>query len=94
MTEEKKEDKAKKKKKPTALKRNIQDEKKYARNRSWKRRIHTARVQFKELSSQDEKSSKLNQLFSLLDKAAKNKVMKKGTVARLKSRYHAKMKSA
>ena len=85
------EDKAKKVKKPTALKRNIQDEKKCARNRSWKRRIHTARIQFTKIESVEEKKLKLSQLFSLFDKAIKNKVMKQGTVSRLKSRYQAKI---
>lgn len=90
MSEEKKEGKVFPKKKPTALKRHKQDEKKHLRNRTWKRRIQTARVQFDNAQGES-KSPLLNTLYSLLDKAVKNKVIKKGRASRLKSRLSSKV---
>ncbi|MCH9621164.1 MAG: 30S ribosomal protein S20 [Chlamydiia bacterium] len=92
MAEDKKEgEKTFPKKKPTALKRHIQDEKKHLRNRTWKRRIQTARVQFETEKNNEAKVPLLNSLYSLLDKAVKNKVLKKGTASRLKSRFTKKV---
>jgi small subunit ribosomal protein S20 len=92
MAEEKKEEgKVFPKKKPTALKRHLQDEKKHLRNRTWKRRIQTARVQFEEEKSLESKAPLLQALYSLLDKAVKNNVIKKGRASRLKSRFSKKV---
>lgn len=88
MAEEKK-DEGKKlpSKKPTALKRHIQDSKKHMRNRTWKRRIQTARASFEKESNKETKIPLLKNIYSLLDKAVKNKVIKKGKASRLKSRF-------
>jgi ribosomal protein S20 len=85
MADETKENKLPKKK-ATAAKRHIQDEKKHLRNRTWKRRIQTVRASLEESNSTDEKKPLLVSLYSLLDKAVKNRVMKKGKASRLKSR--------
>lgn len=77
-------------KKPTALKRHLQDEKKHLRNRTWKRRIQTARTQFERESTSEAKTSLLTTLYSLLDKAVKNSVIKKNKASRLKSRFSKK----
>ena len=77
-------------KKPTALKRHVQDEKKHLRNRTWKRRIQTARAQFDKEQAGETKTSLLNTLYSLLDKAVKNSVIKKNKALRLKSRFSKK----
>ena len=88
MAEEKNEGEKKfPKKKPTALKRHIQDEKKHLRNRTWKRRIQTARAEFESEKSAEAKAPLLKTLYSLLDKAVKNNVIKKGRASRLKSRF-------
>jgi small subunit ribosomal protein S20 len=89
--DEKKEGKVYPKKKPTALKRHIQDEKKHMRNRTWKRRIQTARAQFEKEGSAEAKAPLLKTLYSLVDKAVKNKVIKKGKALRLKSRFAKKV---
>ena len=90
MAEKKDEEKKLPKKKPTALKRHVQDEKKHIQNRTWKRRIQTARSQFDDKSTPSEKAPLLKNLFSLLDKAVKNKIIKKGRASRLKSRFSKK----
>ncbi len=78
------------KKKPTALKRRKQDDKKHLRNRTWKRRIQTARAQFEKETAGEEKTSLLQTLYSLLDKAVKNSIIKKNKASRLKSRFSKK----
>jgi small subunit ribosomal protein S20 len=72
---------------PTPLKRHLQDEKKHMRNRTWKRRIQTAKVQFEKEGNPEAKAPLLQTLYSLLDKAVKNKVIKKGKASRTKSRF-------
>ena len=74
-------------KKPTALKRRIQDEKKHMRNRTWKRRIQTAKVAFEKETNAETKAPLLKAVYSLLDKAVKNKVIKKGKASRTKARF-------
>jgi ribosomal protein S20 len=74
-------------KRPTALKRHLQDEQKHLRNRTWKRRIQTAKVQFEKETNQEAKLPLLQTIYSLLDKAVKNKVIKKGKASRTKSRF-------
>lgn len=85
--EQKSEGKEFPKRKPTALKRHKQDEKKHLRNRTWKRRIQTARVQFENEATGEKKTSLLQSLYSLLDKAVKNSIIKKNKASRLKSRF-------
>jgi small subunit ribosomal protein S20 len=89
MAEQKKEEK-KAVKVPTPLKRHKQDAKKNLANRIWKSKIHTARSNFALAKDETEKKSLLNNLYCLLDKAAKNGLFKKNKVSRLKSRLAAK----
>ena len=91
MSEEKKDEKKLPNKRPTPLKRHLQDEKKHLQNRTWKRRIQTARAQFLKEESTEGKTPMLNTFFSLLDKAVKNKVIKKGKASRLKSSFAKKV---
>lgn len=91
MAEEKKDEKKLPNKKPTALKRHLQDEKKHLRNRTWKRKIQTVRAQFEKEGSSEAKAPILKTFYSLLDKAVKNKVIKKGKATRLKSRFAKKV---
>lgn len=79
------------KKKPTALKRRIQDEKKHIRNRTWKRKIQTAKAKFEKETDASAKTTLLSAIYSLLDKAVKNKVIKKGKASRTKSRFSSKV---
>ena len=79
------------KKKPTALKRHIQDEKKHILNRTWKRKIQTTKAKFENEKNADLKKPILNSLYSLLDKAVKNKVIKKGKASRMKSKFSGKI---
>ena len=91
MSEEKKDEKKLPNKRPTPLKRHLQDEKKHLRNRTWKRRIQTVRANFLKEESTEQKGPLLSAFYSLLDKAVKNKVIKKGRASRLKSRFAKKV---
>lgn len=88
MTEEK-EKKPLKKKRPTALKRKLQDKKKCLQNRVLKSKIHTARRAFVNLEG-EAKEGGLNLLYSLIDKAVKKGIFKSNKGSRLKSRLSAK----
>jgi ribosomal protein S20 len=91
MSEDNKDEKKFPNRRPTELKRHLQDEKKHLRNRTWKRRIQTARVQFLKEESTPAKAPLLQTFYSLLDKAVKNKIIKKGKASRLKSRFAKKV---
>ncbi len=84
-------EKKKKVKFPTALKRRKQDEKKSMCNKIVKSKIHTARVKFEEEKESENKKTLLKTLFSLIDKAAKRGVFKRNKADRIKSRLHAKV---
>ncbi|MBS0628667.1 MAG: 30S ribosomal protein S20 [Verrucomicrobia bacterium] len=91
MAEEKK---AAKEKRPTALKRDIQHEKRRLANRSFKSRIKTAVRSYEKVAAEkneQEATTQLNSLYSLLDKAVKTGVYKINKAARLKSKYAAKI---
>lgn len=88
MPEEK--EKKKKEKKPTAMKRILQSERRNARNTQFKSRIKTA---LKDLKASIEKKEtkeiilkKLDLIYSLMDKAVKKKVFKINKANRIKSR--------
>jgi small subunit ribosomal protein S20 len=91
MAEDKKDEKKFPKRRPTAAKRHLQDEKKHLRNRTWKRRIQTLRATFLKQETSEAKVPLLQTFYSLLDKAVKNKVIKKGRASRLKSRFAKKV---
>lgn len=92
MAEEKKE--VKKERRPTAKKRDLQNEKKRLRNRSFKASIKTAVRSFEKVASEkneQEAKVQLNSLYSLLDKAVKSGIYKLNKVSRLKSKYAAQI---
>lgn len=83
-----------KEKRPTPLKRNMQNVKRNMRNRVMKSRVHTAIRHYEEAlekGNSEDSRVKLNEAFSLLDKAAQKGVMKKNTSDRKKARLHARL---
>lgn len=80
----------KKTKRPSALKRDLQSEKKRLSNRSFRSTVHTAIRGIEESLSQKEGQEsvqgKLNDLYSLMDKGVKRGVFKPNKAARTKSR--------
>lgn len=84
----KKQEKTKKIKMPTAKKRDLQNEKKRIRNKSFKSKVKTFIKSFQtSLKEKNNKNSKeiLNKVFSLLDKGVKKKILKKNKAGRIKS---------
>lgn len=84
------EEKKKKEKKPTAIKRILQSEKRNKRNSQFKSRAKTALKDLKtSIETKESKEiilQKLNIIYSLMDKAVKKKVFKKNKANRIKSR--------
>jgi small subunit ribosomal protein S20 len=83
-----KEEGAKKQKRPTALKRNIQNLKCKAQNRSFKARVATAIRSLKDASSKKETAAvkkNLDEVFSLVDKGVKKGVYKQNKANRVKA---------
>lgn len=83
------ENKAKKQKRPTALKRKIQSDKKYLQNKAFKSQIRTSLKKLKsyaEAGNQEQFPAQLSTVTSLLDKAIKKGIFKKNKVDRLKSK--------
>lgn len=87
-----------KKKKPTALKRDIQNNKKQLRNKAHKSKIKTAMRSFATAIETKEKQEhlqeKINVAYSLIDKAVKKNIFQKNKAARVKSRLSSFMKEA
>ncbi|MCE2983961.1 MAG: 30S ribosomal protein S20 [Parachlamydia sp.] len=84
---------AKKVKRPTALKRDLQNVKKRLENKTYKSRVRTATRSFQDsLVKGDEADTliKLNEVYSMLDKCAKKGVYKVNKVSRTKSRLAAR----
>jgi small subunit ribosomal protein S20 len=91
MAEDKKE-KKEKKKRPTALKRDLQNEKRRLRNRQFKTSVRTEIRKLKEFVEKQEKDqakTQLNHVYSLLDKGVKNGNYKLNAASRTKSRLAA-----
>lgn len=89
--EEKKEEK--KVKRPTALKRDLQNEKRRLRNKAYKSRVRTAMRTFEEAIKKGDTlitEAKLNEAYSLLDKCVKVGVFKLNKASRTKSRLAAR----
>lgn len=89
------EKKVEKKKRPTALKRNIQSEKCRVHNKQFRSRVSTAVRAFeKSLAAKDEAATKdtLSAVFSLMDKGVKTGIFKLNKASRLKSRLTARVK--
>lgn len=89
----KQEEKGKKAKRPTALKRDLQNEKRRLNNRVYKSRVRTAIRAFQESLAKGDQAAtteKLNEAYSILDKCAKKGVFKVNKVSRTKSRLAAR----
>ena len=89
--EDKKEQK--KIKRPTALKRDLQNKKRRQNNKIYKSRVRTAIRSFHEIVEKgdgDAAVQKLNEVYSILDKCAKKGVFKLNKVSRTKSRLAAR----
>lgn len=87
------EEKKAKEKRPTALKRDIQNEKRRLQNRAFKSRIKTAMRSYEQVAAQNneqEAKEQLSALYSLLDKAVKTGIYKINKAGRLKSQFAAK----
>ncbi len=94
MAEEKKDNgKGKpKQRRPSALKRDLQGQKRNVRNRSFKAKVNTAVRSFHETVSQKDSAnlkSKLDDVYSLMDKGVKKGIYKANKANRVKSRLHA-----
>lgn len=94
MAEEKKEngEKKAKQKRPTALKRDLQSQKRNLRNRSFKAKVNSAVRSLQESISQKDSAvakTKLNDVYSLMDKGVKKGIFKMNKANRVKSRLHA-----
>ena len=90
------EEKKKKQKRPTAKKRDIQNERKKIRNKSFKSKTKTIIKSFKELLKNKENPPKetLNKIFSFMDKGVKKKIFKKNKANRVKSKLSLAQTSA
>lgn len=84
----KKEEVAKKNKKPTAQKRHAQSARANLSNRSFKARVATSIRTFKEIASKKEKpevQNKLSEVYGLIDKGVKKGIFKLNKARRVKS---------
>lgn len=82
-------EKTKKVKQPTAIKRDIQNKKKYLRNKMAMSRLRTELKKFHKLAvSQDKEQLKENlpKIYSLVDKGIKKNIITKNKASRIKSR--------
>jgi len=80
---------AKKTKRPTALKRDIRNEKRAEINKAFKSKVRTAVRRFDESIKSGEKESiqeNLKTVYSLMDKSVKRGICKLNTASRTKSR--------
>jgi len=84
-------------KRPTALKRDLQNEKRRLRHKAFKSKVRTAcRLLQEALDSKNQENARLslNQVYSLMDKGIKHGVFKTNKVNRIKSRYANKITKA
>lgn len=85
--------KAEKKKRPSALKRDIQSEKNRLRNKQFRSRVNTAMRTFeRSLAEKNEPAIKnsLSDVYSLMDKGVKTGIFKANKANRIKSRLTAR----
>ena len=86
MSDEKK---SKKPKRPTALKRRIQDDKRQMQNKSFKSKVKTAMKRLESASKAGNKESlpkELNECFSLIDKSVNKGIYKQNKANREKAK--------
>lgn len=85
-------------KRPSALKRDIQSEKRRLSNRSHKSQVLTAirslTASISKNESKEETQDKLNKIYSLMDKGVKRGVFKENKASRTKSRLAARLVKA
>lgn len=93
MSDAKKE-KTLKKKTPTALKRDRQNDKKRAKNRAFKARVRTAINAFERATKEGDAASEFSALCSLIDKGVKRGLFKLNRASRTKSRMQARAQKA
>jgi len=88
-----KEKEQKKEKRPTAQKRDLQNEKRRVANKMYKSQVRTAIRALHDAATKKEEpntsTQKLNEVYSLLDKCAKKGIFKLNKVSRTKSRLAA-----
>jgi small subunit ribosomal protein S20 len=88
MADNKKEEKVKKQKRPTAIKRYLQSVKSKVRNRSFKASVATSIRSFKDSVSKNEKETvqaRLKEVYSIIDKGVKKGIFKQNKAGRVKS---------
>ena len=96
MADEKKQEEAGKVKRPTALKRDIQSEKRRLLNRSFKAATKTAERSLLEAIEKKEKAAALKKFHafqSIVDKGAKKGILKRNHVSRVKASFAKKVAS-
>lgn len=92
MADAKKDDKAKKERKPTALKRDGQSEKKRLHHKQFKSSVKTAvRLLEASIKTKENPQEKLSDVFSLMDKGVKTGVFKANKADRTKARWATKV---
>lgn len=92
MANEKNEKRKAKQKRPSALKRDLQSQRRNLRNRTFKAKVNTAVRSFHESVSKKDSSTikvKLNDVYSMMDKGVKKGIFKMNKARRVKSRLHA-----
>ena len=85
-----KENATKKAKRPTALKRHIQSEKRRIRNKTFRSKMATALKTLEKSIKTAESAGKLEEVYSLADKGVKKGIFKANKAARIKSRMSKK----
>jgi small subunit ribosomal protein S20 len=83
---------AKKTKRPTALKRDMQSKKRNVRNRAYKSKVGGVVKDFQEALKKGEAKENLKTLFSIVDKGVKKGIIKANKASRMKSRASLKVK--
>lgn len=92
MADDKKADKTKKERKPTALKRDGQSEKTRIHHKQFKSSVKTAvRMLETAIKNKENAQEKLSTVFSLMDKGVKTGVFKSNKADRTKSRWASKI---
>lgn len=91
---DKNKEKTAKVKRPTPLKRDMQNAKRNIRNRTVKSQVRSAIRQYEDTlagGNASETQTKLSRAHSLLDKAAQKGILKKNTASRTKARLQARL---
>ena len=89
-----KENATKKVKRPSALKRHMQSEKRRVRNKTFKSKISTAMKVLEKSIKSAEDAGQLAEVYSLADKGVKKGIFKANKAARIKSRMTSKASKA